>query len=52
MDKKINMPPEEIFFWSRCMNLSVSDIQKISKDKGRYILKQNKENSNEEGKNF
>lgn len=50
MDKTNTMSPEEIFFWSKCMNLSVSDVQKISKEQGRYILKQNKENQNVKGK--
>ena len=42
MDKGTVMPAEEIFFYSKCMHLSVPDIVKLSEKQGRYILKQNK----------
>jgi hypothetical protein len=46
MNKGIKMPPEEIFFWSKCMHLPVKDIVDMSRNQGRYILKQNKERKN------
>lgn len=50
MHKTDIMTQEELFFLSKCMNLSVSDIRKLSEEQGRYILKQNKETKNGKGK--